>query len=417
MDSINTPRPLLYATSFAANLAIGLLGFGLLFYLSDSFGVSPSRIGWINGVWALAYLLGCLGTKGVISRFPPPLMLSTASMFMALSALGIFVSGSSWFITGAYIFFGFSTSLFWPPLMGWLSRGLEGKDLGAALSRFNLSWSSGSALSPYAGGLLLLLGGRAPLITVVSLCALLVLVFTGYRAHSAGRKTADDPRPHEGGTPLSETAGLAPGLPRHGSSDPGTLPSTPSAGLAKPGLTYAGWIGVFCAYVFTGALLYIFPLYARTRLSLSEPVIGVLLLIKSSATLLGFQYLKQTSWWHFRSRQMIAGQLLLAVCGFLFTAVTGILSAASAMALFGFIFALLYTNSIFHGASGSGNREDRMAIHESVLTAGLIAGSAGGGFLYQTCSMDSAFLFCAAWAVIGLFCQLFLLSKKSAKSG
>ena len=386
MQQTRVPLPLLFVSSFTANFGIGLLGFGLLFYLADNFGAGPAQIGGINGAWAFAYLAGCIATRNVTGSIRPWLILPFSTLSMGLSALVILFSANQAFITAAYVFFGFSTSLFWPPLMGWLSSGLEGKALGGALSIFNLSWASGAALAPYAGGLLLTLGGRAPLLAVTILCVLLVLLFSlnlvKNGKHRAQFRAASIEMPKDAEETAPETRGNV--------------------------LRYAGWVGIFSAYTFTGALLFIFPLYARDQLSMSEPTIGFLLLVKSIATLLGFQYLKTSSWWHYNKRQMLAGQLLLILSGLLFIAVSSPIASAFAMAFSGLLFSLLYTNSIFHGVAGSRNREQRMAVHESVLTAGLILGSVGGGYLYQTYSMDIAFLFCALIAAIGFFCQLMI---------
>jgi predicted MFS family arabinose efflux permease len=44
--------------------------------------------------------------------------------------------------------------------------------------------------------------------------------------------------------------------------------------------------------------------------------------------------------------------------------------------------ALCYVNSLFHGAAESSHRVARMAIHESLLSAGLCVGASLGGVAY-----------------------------------
>jgi predicted MFS family arabinose efflux permease len=56
---------------------------------------------------------------------------------------------------------------------------------------------------------------------------------------------------------------------------------------------------------------------------------------------------------------------------------------ALVLVFFGILFALSYNNSLFHGVSGSLRRSTRMAVHEGLLTAGVVAGSAIAGILYQ----------------------------------
>jgi predicted MFS family arabinose efflux permease len=56
--------------------------------------------------------------------------------------------------------------------------------------------------------------------------------------------------------------------------------------------------------------------------------------------------------------------------------------------VFGGVFtALGYVNSLFHGAAGSSHRVARMAIHESLLSAGLCVGASLGGIVYQQTNM------------------------------
>ena len=76
--------------------------------------------------------------------------------------------------------------------------------------------------------------------------------------------------------------------------------------------------------------------------------------------------------------------------------------------------ALSYSNSIFHGVSGSINRTGRMAVHEALLAAGLICGSLLGGLIYQYYSMDTVYYFCTLIVVLGALLQggLFLLLRR-----
>jgi DHA1 family multidrug resistance protein-like MFS transporter/DHA1 family quinolone resistance protein-like MFS transporter len=67
--------------------------------------------------------------------------------------------------------------------------------------------------------------------------------------------------------------------------------------------------------------------------------------------------------------------------------------------------ALSYNNSLFHGVSGSINRTGRMAVHESLLAAGLIFGSSLGGLLYENFSMATVYYFCGSTVLFGAILQ------------
>jgi predicted MFS family arabinose efflux permease len=64
---------------------------------------------------------------------------------------------------------------------------------------------------------------------------------------------------------------------------------------------------------------------------------------------------------------------------------------------------------MFYGASGARDRDLRMTIHESIVTAGQILGALAGGVLYQALSMRAAFLFIAALCVAGIVLVAVLL--------
>ena len=76
---------------------------------------------------------------------------------------------------------------------------------------------------------------------------------------------------------------------------------------------------------------------------------------------------------------------------------------AMLISLVGSFRSLSYSNSLFHGVSGSVNRTGRMAIHEALLAGGLIFGSAFGGELYQRYTMTAVYGFCAAVVQLALY--------------
>jgi predicted MFS family arabinose efflux permease len=80
----------------------------------------------------------------------------------------------------------------------------------------------------------------------------------------------------------------------------------------------------------------------------------------------------------------------------------------------GFCQGVSYFFSMFHGLSGSVNRAGMMALHESLLSVGLITGSSAGGFVYQRSSMAMVYGGCALLALAGLVVQA-VLSKSAAK--
>ena len=73
--------------------------------------------------------------------------------------------------------------------------------------------------------------------------------------------------------------------------------------------------------------------------------------------------------------------------------------------------------SMFHGISGAVNRSGMMALHESLLSVGLISGSFAGGYLYQRVSMAAVYAFSAAIVLAGLAVQAVLSARVLRKEG
>ena len=162
---------------------------------------------------------------------------------------------------------------------------------------------------------------------------------------------------------------------------------------------------MFATFVVIGVIVNIFPVFARDELFLKKEIIGILM---QSRTFIGtfiFVILGHTTFWHFRISQMIVWQICLACVIFFMMFISSPLSLALFISLVGSLRAISYSSSFFHGVSGSINRTGRMAIHETLLAAGLICGSSLGGLIYQHYSMATVYSFCAAVVLFGALIQ------------
>ena len=142
--------------------ALIITTFSMIFYARDVFQASSSLIGWLAALPHLCYFSGCFLFRPLY-RFLLPrhsLILATAASVVLLA--GMLLAGSLPLLFVLYGLFGFSLSLFWPPLMGWLSFGKEERELNTTLGGFNLSWSGGNIIAPAIAGFLLQLGIGVP---------------------------------------------------------------------------------------------------------------------------------------------------------------------------------------------------------------------------------------------------------------
>lgn len=348
--------------------------------MRDTFNSTSAEIGWFSSVWAFSYLIGCFLFHNFSRRIGAHRSIAFASLGMAVVVCSMILAPTAVLMFVLYSLFGFITALFWPPLMGWISEGLEGSELNRMMGFFNLSWSTGLVISPYFAGLLLESNTSYPLIFASCLYGLLTItlflapiIFSSIILHKDGiknKKSIEDS-------------------------------STP--------LRYIAWMGNFTGYVIYGVIVFVFPLYAREELLFKESSIGLLLLFRALFSTFVFIFAGKLTWWHFNKTYLLILQILMVLITFLIPYTQSWISSVVVLSLFGVLFAAQYSSSIFHGVSGSIHREKRMVIHESVLTLGVIFGAVGGGILYQHWGMAAAFNSAAAAAVIILVFQIIIL--------
>ncbi len=385
-------RFLIYPAAFMVNGGITMLNFSVIFFMRRTYGTSPALVGWMSAFWAFAYLIGCIGLGRLSRRLSYRRALPLATFVMGFSTLAILII--PWEISAFfwYMLFGLVTALHWPPLMGWLSEGLEGRDLSRAVGGFNLSWSTGAGAGPFIAGLLIERGLRLPLVVIVLLYGFMALLYLSAFSLSQRRKSR-----------LAEVPKI-------------DLPKI--ADQSSP-LRYAGWIGVASSYTLLGALMFIFPMYAEDVLGYSESFTGLLLFLRGAVTVAGFYLAGKTIFWHHNPLQISISQLLLGASALLLAFAVRPGSYLALFTLFGLIFAMQYATSIFHGVSGALEREQRMAIHEGSLTFGVVLGSAGGGLLYQWVSFRSVLVMIALAVAAAFFVQALsyrTVSKRTKKA-
>jgi len=372
----------IFPVAFLVALGHGLVTLGVIFYIKEMFHATPSQVGYFTALWSVCYIVGCIFFRPLSNRVFPRYVLIAAALFKCLFILLILAVRS---ITFAYFFyglFGISISFFWPPIMGWLSHGIEGAKLGRLMSNFNFFWSIGSILSPLIAGFLSTKNSSLPL-TIGSysfLTASLLLILASLTL----------PRIRQDRDVILDKNY------RSTERDNSTL------------LRFPAWVGNFTTYTVIGVIVNIFPLFALDSLHLGKSTIGLLLLGRALFAMFGFLFMGRTTFWHFKSSQMLIAQGLLVVIVFLLIFSTTSLTTGILLGCFGIYQAFSYFNSLFHGVSGSFNRSGRMAVHESIISSGLVLGSTIGGILYQRYSMPFLYSICAAFVLFGLLVQIIL---------
>lgn len=381
----------IYPASFLVSVASVQVGLGLIFFTRDVFRATPTLIGWLSGVWSISYVFGCLFVRPAFNRVPPHYLIMGSCFCMFVFVLSMQFAPSMEWIYLLYGLFGLAQSLFWPPLMAWLSTDTEGTALGQVISRFNLAWCAGTIVGPFVCGWLSERATRLP-IHLGSSLFLLTGIFV------AGAISAL-PRSHE-------EYGTVTNLRTHQ-----TVPGRSTL------LCYPAWIGLFATYFNFGVILAVFPIAVREELLLTETTIGFLFLIRALFNAMSFVILGKTLFWHFRSVPMLVGQLLGAAV-FIGLANTGsVYTIGALLALLGISHGMSYSISIFHGVSGSLNRAQRMAIHESIIGIGTAVGPVLGGMVYESFTIVHVYRLCAIVLLAGTFAQLALCAWAYIRDG
>ncbi len=369
----------IFSSAFLAAVGAGLVSLGIVFYMRDIFNASGSQIGLLVAFWSLCFISGCIFIRPLFDHILPRYTLVIATSCMCVFTLAIHSSDSLIWVYIFYGLYGFSTSLFWPPLMGWLSQKVEGIELSKTISKFNFSWSAGMIIGPFLAGYLSEKGTELPIYAGSALFLLTSFMIIGaILSLPRIRKDRDTKLP-------LERRSLEKGQD--------TL------------VRYPAWVGLYTTYVIMGVILNIFPVSARADLFMRKSVIGLLFLSRALFTTSGFIMLGRTTFWHFRSLPMLLGQVSLAILLILMVYTHSPLLLGLILGGIGLLMALGYTYSLFHGVSGSTDRPKRMAIHESLIAAGLICGSSIGGIIYQRYSMATVYWFCSAVVLTGVLIQ------------
>jgi len=374
---------LILPISLLFSIALGMTSFSMIFYARDVFQASAALIGWLAALPHLGYFAGCFLLQPLLRLLLPRHSLIAASASSTILLVGILLSQSLVLVFVLYGLFGLSLSLFWPPLMGWLSFGKEDRILNTALGRFNLSWSGGSIIAPFWAGYLLQRGITVPFQTSVLIMTAICLS-------------------------VLAASLFVPGV-RQDRQKEVVRKNLGSAEDRSTPLRFPAWIGLFASYVVLGITMSILPLFLREEIGFPETQIGLLLLIRALFSTLGFILLARLSFWHFKGWLMILCQGVIAAVVAVMIVLRTFTGFSLFLALFGLLFALSYNNSLFNGVTGSVQRSTRMAIHEGVLTAGVVFGSSIGGILFQTGQFWGVLLFGSVVVAAGAVAQIALV--------
>ena len=352
-------------STFLSQGSIVIFNFTLVYYLREC-GIDSVGIGLASSIYPTLYFLGCIFMPKLLPSLKGKARILAANIGMALTGLVLTFIKNEALIMTDLVFYGLFQSLLWTNMETWITGGKEGGELTSRLTLFNFSWSFSVGLATSFSGFVSEYSTRLSIWSgcVFFLISALLVALSGRSYDSKKEKEEIVSEDH----------------------------SSP--------LRFPSWAGVLLVYTGYSLVLTVFPQYAMDTLGYSESVTGNILLFRGISVTIAFLIMQKARVWQKGVGPILGSQAFFAILTFLMLFLRSVAAFAILFALYGFVFALSYDLSIFHGAEGAKDRHKRMVIHEVLLTLGTIIGSLVGGFVYQYFSFKTLVLTISILSVV-----------------
>jgi len=352
----------------------------------DRLGGGPAAIGGLGAIWTGSYLVGLLLFGGRVDRFDPRTLVRAG---LSVIAVMVFITSASPNLTVLFLAnagYGMISGLFWPPIMGWISSGHEGPSLNRRLSLFNVSWSTGMVIGPLLGGWLYETYRVLPFYVGIAWLMAAVVIISVIRS------------PEPASAPAVESNG----------NDVDDVDAAQNA-VFRP----MARIAHFLSYVTVGMFRFQLPSLA-IFLGIRAKSFGPVGMSLSVAMALSFYLLGRSHRWHYRVSVFFVAQVLLILTVLALMVVDTWWEMALCMVVGGACVGVTYSSNLYYGVSGGVRRARRMAIHELILSAGMVTGSYGAGWVTEHIALRAAYPMCAALLIVGMLVQVTVFLRRRA---
>jgi MFS family permease len=335
-------------------------------FVIASVGGTDKDLGLCASMGFVSYLVGCIATGSLLDRFNSRRLaqlgsgvvtISTAALLMIvlLSTRGYNLSNPVMLVIITAMISGLLTSIYWPPIMGWLSTGQEGRDLNRRLGIYNMSWSAGLAVSPFLGGLLVESSIVMALFAAIVFAALAFVAVT--LAHPPEIQGA-----------------------QRNSNDNSQVFLGPASFLLVR-FRWMSRIALVTGFTCVGLMKTQLALLFTMELGFSKSQFGTVTAIMWLITCMVFFTASRTHIWHYRIVPSILAQLSVLLSMLMIIECSLPTAFFVVAVLMGLGQAFIYISHQFYAASQSTKRSGSMALHEILLSAGQIIGFVAGGYL------------------------------------
>jgi MFS family permease len=330
-------------------------------FIITTVGGTDKDLGLCASMGIIAYLFGCITTGALLDRFDSRRLAQVGSGVITISTTvlltivllhthGYNLPHPVMLVMVAAMISGLLTSVYWPPIMGWLSTGREGKDLNRTLGIYNMSWSAGLAISPFVGGMLVESSIVKALFAGIAFVFLAFLAVTF--AHPPKIQAANN---------------------NHSQIDPVNFQLEQFRWISR--------IALFAVYTCVGLMKTQLAMLFTMELHLSKSQFGTLTAIMWLVTCLLFFTATKIHSWHYKIVLTILAQVFVLISMLMIVEYSFAGAFFIVAVLMGLGQGFIYISHQFYAASQSKKRSGSMAVHEILLSAGQIVGFIAGGYL------------------------------------
>lgn len=360
-------------------------------FIIKALGGTDKDLGIASAMGATTYCIGCIISVPVLDHFNPKRIAQTGSGMVAIlsaalwlmirtAMAGVFRLDPILTVIVMFGLLGFFTSLYWPSLMGWLSRGHEGKDLSRRQAFFNISWSIALVISPFFSGLI---AETNPVLPILLGSLFVAGAFAGVTLNRAPTRGVRHER--QGPDPQAALEPLSPLLPSF-------------RWMARVALL----TNFACVALMKTQLAFLF----KDNLGFTESHFGTAMTIMCLTNFIGFLLAGRTHAWHYKLWLFLAAQIITALSVLAIVTSAKLTSFYVIVAFIGLSQAFMYASHLFYSASGSKRRLGSMAVHEMLLSGGHVLGYITGGLLAEYFDRTTTpYYFGAALVIAGLIAQ------------
>ena len=378
---LGAPVMRLMVVAFLVDFGVACLSIGVQWRAIDM-GASAMICGLLGTVSSAAYAIVCFFSGGVSDTWGRRKPAVIACSVSATVWLALLLTKTPYQLVALMPLSGAALALLWPSLQAWLAEFSGGSRhrLNRTISLFNVSWTTGIALGPLAGGLL---SARWPYLLFLLPAAVTYLSVWALYSTPSAVKDGD----------------VAPQL------DTKVQPDKIRVFL------FLAWIGNFASWYCRGTVSAMFPKLGD-ELVFSHLTVGVLVFTISAAQVFTFGLARLSQRWHYHLRALIGAEVI-GVAGMLLAGLTNNpYMFALAFILAGCCGGVTYVSSLMYSLEGAvQSRGKRSGLHEAVLGSGSVIGPLLGGVVGETLGLHAPFTAAAVVFGLAIIAQLLYSSR------